>query len=394
MPTVGQRRARQNLLIAIYANPDVYPPTINAARILARDFNVRLISRNSDESALDWQDLEIERVGPAVSVNELLAGGALAKARGFLCYLGALRRAIAESRPKVIYAYDPIAFAAAMLTRPVAPVIFHCHDAPSIEELPARSLQSWLIRYAIKQTREAALVVFPEGNRAAYWLNAAGDDRAPSVVPNGAALDFFPPCDWSALAEVRWAGRRALYLSAMGPANSQFEAVDAAAGSKWTLELAGRASRDFMLYLEQRVYERRASDRVRIHGRVDDQLRMRLLREAAVGLALYKPVSINWDYSASATNKLFECAAASLPVVVPERHSYREFLADEQWVAFADVDDPRSIAKAIDSLLTDRDRYFELSRAARAAHENRLNYENLFEPLRVRISALANQNQS
>ena len=46
------------------------------------------------------------------------------------------------------------------------------------------------------------------------------------------------------------------------------------------------------------------------------------------------------------------------------------------------------IARAIEFVLADRDRYVAMSRAARLAHETKYNYERLFAPVLNRICAL------
>ena len=94
------------------------------------------------------------------------------------------------------------------------------------------------------------------------------------------------------------------------------------------------------------------------------------------------------EYLGSASNKLFEYAAMGLPVVVPNRESYRDFLNDAEWVTYADVEQPESIARAIASIFADRERYAAMSRAARRAFEEQYNYERVFAPALERIVEL------
>ena len=122
-----------------------------------------------------------------------------------------------------------------------------------------------------------------------------------------------------------------------------------------------------------------------------DELQARASR-ASVGLSIYKPVTKGLDYVASASNKLFEYAAMGLPVVVPDRASYRDFLGDAEWVMYADVEEPKSIASAITSdLAADNDRYVAMSRSARRAFEEQYNYERVFATpaLELRIFELS-----
>jgi glycosyltransferase involved in cell wall biosynthesis len=383
--------AKSPLLVAIYASPDVYPPTVNAVHILDHTFCVRIVARNTDETAASWPPgVKIDRIGITLSPRAHEAASKYGKVRDFLRYLWALRRAIATSRPRVIYAYDPIAFAAAMMVRARIPVVFHIHDNPTLEELSLGSFQTWLIRYALKRTRDAALVVFPEKNRAAYWLRAAGDDRMPMVVPNGSARDFYlPGRDWEALTATRFENQLALYMGWIGSSHGEINAIRAipiTAGAK--LALMGTPHSEFIPVLKRVIRETQAADRIKMHP-WSAAKKNELLESAGVGLIVYKPISLNWKFAASAVNKLFEYGAAGLPVIVPDSDNYRDYLCSEDWVTYADVCDPGSIARAIDSVLADRERYVGMSRAARKAHDERLNYETLFQPLLEKIISLS-----
>lgn len=372
--------AKPSLLMAIYANPDDYPPTRNAVQILADDFRIRIVARNGDKAIASLPaDVTIDRIGPAWTARALENASAGRKADGYLRYIAALRRVVAESQPRLIYAYDPIAFAAAMMVHADTPVVFHCHDVPELEGLSPLSLQSWLIRYALRHTRNAAAVVFPEKHRAEYWLAAAGDSRRPIIVPNGAARGFFDlPGDWTVFAAKRFAGRTALYYGWLSTANAEISAIRALAFATNTkLALMGSTTPDFDVAIRDLVADVSLQGKIELHSWSEHE-KAHLLETSALGLVLYKPSSENWEFSGSAVNKLFEYAAAGLPVVVPDRLSYREFLAGEEWVAFAEIENPESIAAAINSILASRDRYVAMSRAARDAHEKRLNYEVQF----------------
>jgi glycosyltransferase involved in cell wall biosynthesis len=389
-PTQASVATKPVMLMAIYAHADQYPPTINAARILSDDFRVRVVCRNTDAPAVEWhREVQVERVGPLRTQSAQKEAGGASKLLEFSRFVRSLRITISRSGAKIIYAYDPIAFAAAMLARPGGvPVVFHCHDTPDFENLSNRSLQTWLFRYALKRTRDAEFVVFPEAARAAFWMKAAGDDRAPLIAWNGAARNFFPAPNWEALSDRRFNDRLALYMGWIGPEHGELNAIRAIGmteGAK--LALIGSPHADFVATIVQTVSESHAAERVELHSWSTNE-KKHLLERAALGLIVYRPLSMNLNFVASAVIKLFEYGAAGLPLVVPEAGNYREFLRDEKWVAFADVEDPRSIARAIEYILADRDRYLAMSRAAREAHEKRLNYELLFAPVVERLRAM------
>ncbi|HYB91454.1 MAG TPA: glycosyltransferase family 4 protein [Candidatus Binataceae bacterium] len=395
-PTVvAPARDRGRLLVAIYTNPDYYPVAISAVRMLAAHFRTMVVCRNTAGPRAVWPcGVTIDRVGPRRTPAESEHASSLAKVAEYVRFVRHVRRAVAQDQPRLIYAYDPLGFAAVLLAakRGAPPIIFHCHDLPKLERMGALSFQTWPIKYALSRTSRAQFVVFPEKYRAAYWLERARDSRPPMIVPNGARSDFFDaPSDWNALIASRFAGRRVLYMSSMGPENGQQEAIRAAAlaNSGWRMTLIGNSAPEFRSELEREARALGLEDRVAVAGWVEETERMELLRRAAIGLVLYKPVSRNWEYSGSAPMKLFEYAASGLPVIVPDRPSYREFFADEQWVVYAAADEPASIARAIDSVLADRERYAAMSVAARDAHERKHNYETVFQPVLARIEELA-----
>src|SRR5262245_47362268 len=95
------------LLVVFYANPDFYPPTFNAIRILREHFAVTVVCRNVDDRTLAWpEDVRIERVGEHATGRAKMELSAAAKLREHLAFVWAVRRAIHAIRPRVVYAYE------------------------------------------------------------------------------------------------------------------------------------------------------------------------------------------------------------------------------------------------------------------------------------------------
>jgi glycosyltransferase involved in cell wall biosynthesis len=111
--------------------------------------------------------------------------------------------------------------------------------------------------------------------------------------------------------------------------------------------------------------------------------------DATIGLSLYKPISLNQAAMVSASNKLWEYAARGIPAVVPDTANYRGKLAGEEWVAFADLNDPESIAIALRWFLDHRERYVRASHAARLAFEQRYNFDRVAPGVIAELLSLA-----
>ncbi len=116
--------------------------------------------------------------------------------------------------------------------------------------------------------------------------------------------------------------------------------------------------------------------------------------EAAIGLVLFKPVSLNYRAMGTSTNKLYEYAARGIPVVVPDTPSFHRALGEEEWAGYADLEQPDSIAREIGRFLADRNRYERACRAARQAFEQRYNFERVMPNVLERLISLAQPDSS
>ncbi len=390
--------AKAPLLVVFYANPDYYPPTRNAAAILSRHFNVTVVCRNVDRSFAPWpRNIAIERVGAGCSTNQKDRSTPIGKLLEFRTFRIAVRAAVARIRPALIYAYESHAFCAALsATRRIqtAPIIFQLHELPEIAALPWRSLQTWVTRRALRETRSASLVVFPERRRAEIWMRAARDRRSPLIVPNCPALGFTPDgYDVTGLIERRWTSRKAFYIGALGEEHGNGEAVQALAHlpSNVHLQMIGNGSAAYRQTLASLAAELGVKARLSVDEFIEHDQLPELSRDAALGLVLHKSTIFNLEFSASATNKLFEYAAMGLPVIASDLPNYREFFADQTWITYANPADSRSIARAIEFVLADRERYVRMSTAARHAFEEKFNYQRVFQPALERVLELANR---
>jgi glycosyltransferase involved in cell wall biosynthesis len=383
------------LLVAFYGNPDHYPPTYNAVSLLRARFRVTVISRRSEREVRTWpEDVRLQRVGPGRSTADIDALGAAGKVADFGAFVAALRRELRASAPRVVYAYEPHALVALALAGCRAPIVFQRHE---VEDLVAprpwrrRSFGDWVYRASYRLSRRVAILVFPEQNRADYYARLLPGVPRPVVVPNFPLLRGFPRPDWDEVLPGRLARRQVLYRGSLGGANGLRQVVLTLShlAPPATLRLAGTASPEFQRELEQLAADEGTRDRIDFAGFVPFERLNRESQGAAVGLLLYQAVHLNWTYAVSAHNKLYEYAACGLPAVVPDRPSYRAFLAGETWVEFADETDPRAVAAAVERVLADPAAYEARCRAARRAFEERFNYEIAFAPLLERIVALA-----
>jgi len=386
---------RPALVVAFYANPDRYPPTYHAALELQRDFRVRIVCRaNAEAPCVTWPaDLRVDRVGPAIPDREKDVQPALLRLREYLSFSRALRRAIAEEKPALVLAYEPHALVATFLAGRHRGVVYQRHEIEDPEPLNPKSLQSWVRHTALRLSRHTDLVVFPEARRAALHQRLTHDARPPLIVPNYPRRETFPqPANWPSLLRRRRETRQLLYRGALGPDNGITQMIRCLPdiAPDLTLRLCGTVRPAFAEELTALADSLGVRARVQLSGFIPSYEQLnRETPEALVGFVLRQPVKTNLIFNATATNKLYEYAACGVPTVVPDNPAYREALAGESWVAFADPTDPRSVAAAVTRLLDDEDAYDARSRAARAAFDARFHFESGFAPLRDALLRLA-----
>ena len=113
---------KPRLLITIYANPDYYPPTAYAVRILSCYFAIHILCRNMDEPIQQWlSEVTIERIGAYASVAEKERAGAGTKLIEYAKFAARTRALIKQMQPAIVYSYDPYAFVASLLPAKAGP---------------------------------------------------------------------------------------------------------------------------------------------------------------------------------------------------------------------------------------------------------------------------------
>jgi glycosyltransferase involved in cell wall biosynthesis len=387
---------KPQLLITIYANPDYYPPTVYAVRILSRYFKIHILCRNMEQPIQEWPaEVTIERFGNYASVSDKEAAGRTVKLIEYVKFVARTRVLVRHMRPAIVYSYDPHAFLASHLGRmgrDSTPLIFHLHELPETTNPSWSSLEGWVVRAALRSTGSADAVVCPEKYRARQWLMDARDSREPILVPNCPDRSYFsPPKDWSDTIARRFSKKEVVYVGCASADNGHLEGLRALAMTEdgIRMRVIGRSRPDFAEIFKALACQLRVANRVSLDGWLPQDELVARASASGAGLSLNKPVSKGLEYLGAASNKLFEYAAMGLPVVMPDRASYREFFGDAEWVTYADIDDPESIAHAITSIFSDRERYVAMSTAARRAFEEHHNYERVFTPVLERIRALA-----
>ncbi|MBW4476369.1 MAG: glycosyltransferase [Tolypothrix brevis GSE-NOS-MK-07-07A] len=389
-PTIG---------IVVYANPDHYPPTINAVHLLAEHFDVVLIGRNQDPPHWEYPaNVRVHRLGKYTSVRERERKSATTKLWEYINFVIKARSLLNDV--SLIYAYDPFGYTAAyicqlMQSRSIS-LIYHNHDL-SEQLFPLSSLSGWVHRGEIKWVHKANIVVFPSQERALLFKRLTNFNGQLMIVPNFPRKSYFRenPNFKNILSE-RFQQPQILLQGTISIQNSLLELIGSLSylDNLIELKLIGPLQEKDKHLMQDLANCNVVSERVKYFMPVPYNELTQHTWLATIGVCLYKKIDINHQTMATASNKIYEYAACGLPVIVSDQPNYREHLSSEIWVRFADPDNPKSIASAVQDILSDFGEYQAMCLAARRAFEEKYNYESAFSHLLWKIKDLVNFSES
>lgn len=186
--------------------------------------------------------------------------------------------------------------------------------------------------------------------------------------------------------------RRVVYVGGLAPFNGVDQMIAAMAAlpadSDIRLSLGGRfpAAGD-----EAALHGRAGMDRVDFLGWVDRERVGALLAEARAGLVIYQPTP---NIMECEPNKFYEVLSAGLPLIATDLPHWRRFIETHQCGLVVPPNDPRAVARAIQTLVDDPSRAEAMGRRGRELIEREYNWETesqrllaLYERLLARPAA-------
>jgi Glycosyl transferases group 1 len=379
--------------IVIYNNPDYYPPTLNAIHLLADNYDIILIGRNQDLP--HWQypsNVEVYRLGAYSSLHQKMQASTLAKLWEYINFLKEINKIL--EKVSLIYSYDPFSYVAVCLSQQLTakrtPLIYHPHETPDTV-FPLTSLSGWVQRLENKWINRANTLVFPDLDRAMFIKTIVNLDTSPVIVPNFPLKSYFSfNINWETYIKNRWQNMTLFYRGSISDTSAMKEIVISAAliPNNVKIKFVGFLTDTNAAELNDCVNKNNQTASFTYLGVLPyEELQSHTLN-ATIGLALYKGASFDRVACATACNKIYEYAACGLPIITSDFSSYRSYLGSESWVRFADPEDPKSIALAIEDILSNFENYQQMCLAARKAFEDKFNYETVFSPITKTIKEL------
>jgi glycogen(starch) synthase len=129
----------------------------------------------------------------------------------------------------------------------------------------------------------------------------------------------------------------------------------------------------FRVSLEEKVKRMHLEDRVRFMGWIPKEKLLTYAASADVGVVATQSYCLSYRYTLE--NKIFEYLMAGLPIAVSDQPQRRRIVERYGVGEVFDEKDPRSIARAIDRILSDEERHREMRHRARLAAREGFNWE-------------------
>ncbi len=367
--------------VAIYTHPELFPPVLNALDELSNLFSrITVVTRNLTKSHWTYpQAVEIVNSGEFKPIRDSEKETTFWKIKSFMRFTRDFRRTLRNEKPGWVMCNDPISLFSFRLIRPLLgfPVRlwYHNHDVVEMEGLRKYSVGYFAVKSEKSYFRHIELFTFPAEDRLTYFPMQLFRGKM-IVVPNYPSIRRMK----IDLAPIRNpdAGLKLLYQGHVGEGHGLKEIIDFVKTDPGiSLTIVGPGNEDYITARRHQVRELGIGDRVVVLDAVPYSELSKITRAQHVGLAIHEPINILFRTAALASNKIYEYAAAGLPVLYYGDEHYIKYLGKYSWCF-----PTRLSADELSAILQNiKGNYRELSRAAESDFRERLNFASVFRPV-------------
>ena len=380
----------KKIAIIILSEPLTYPPTINAANILAENkwqVNIYGIKYNTTDNINCHKNVNINYVGSNVKgIRNVL--------QYFYFYLWIIGKLIVD-RPKIIISYDPLSVGPAIVSSWLFKIkwFYHVHD---FIENP----KGWykILKYIERKfVNKAYNISFPQIERARIYkeeynikneidivLNGPRKNWIKSSLPNLKVLEIKNKFDNIILYQGGISKHFNLepLLMAIDICKSNFaiciigRELETGVIDFYKSILKTDKQKNRLFFLEPTSYDKLPS----------------ITSLADIGLAKLtsnKKAPINDFYLIGASNKISEYCAFGLPILFPKTSINEFFLKNNNIGLMIDTSDYYDIAKKIDLILLNHEIKNKMKSQSLEIFSNFLNFDFQFEKIRIKLEEVA-----
>jgi len=379
--------SKNTILVAIYAHPESYPPTLSAIELLAKKFDkvIVLFRANTMKKWTYPQNVELVADGTVIEVKEQRALPIYKKIGLFARFIRQLFRIQKKHQPQSILLYDSMAAFAwdcfGRFWKYDGSLWYHNHDKLETESMRKFSM-NWLALKAEKRIFPSLDIFTLPANERQIYFPIANFKGQYFFLPNYPSLSFFKPFKANRpLGDTI----KLVYQGAICAEHGLEEIIGLLPftinGKSLSLSIFGDIQDSYRLFLTDLAIRYKVLDRLCFNKRVAYQDLPHHTTEHHIGIAINKPSSINYETAGTASNKIYEYAALGLPIIYYGSTHYIKHLAPYDWAFATDVSS-ESLCSILETISNN---YPELSKSARHDFETTLNFESFFKKIPVKV---------
>ncbi len=370
--------------MAVYSHPESYPPTLNAINELSvHTDHIFILSRNIQNKS-EWNyppQAELILSGPLKGIRETEASGFLWKIGSFLRFTLDFFKIVRCNRPEWVICYDPIPLMAYrlgsfFLSRKPR-LWYHNHDVSEISMMGRFSIGRLAVRNEQNYFNRIDLFSLPSEQRKSYFPLEKLKGQL-FLIPNypsknrGIEMKASRPDPQKEL--------KLLFQGHVGEGHGFEEIIGILPyHPDIKLTIIGTADLKYTAGLQKLAGERGVANRLEILKAVPYRELVGITGRHHLGIAIHKPVNIMYSTGALASNKIYEYAAAGLPILYFDIPAYREYLSRFEW-AFGNDLSEKALNEQISYI---RVHFNYLSEKALEDFRTSLNFEHVFQPVMV-----------
>lgn len=369
------------LVAGIYYHPEAYPPTLNAISELSKSFDsISIIHRPHIKGSWEYpQNVKAIASGKFVTSREQEISGTVKKIFFFLQFILNLFKECREKKPAVILLYDVHALFAYRLIRPLLffkhIFWYHNHDVSELHRERKYSIGWFACKAEKKLFASMDIFTLPSAERLTFFPIDTLKGKY-FIIPNYPSLNFYksfyePKKSIKEVALI-FQGRIA---EGHGLEEIILLLAEEIQGKKIRLVLKGNCPESYKHGLLRLASEYNVSDRISFYGFTPYAEVPKISASCHIGIAIFAKKETMHITLGTASNKIYEYAAAGLPVLYSDEVHFSRYLSKYPW-AFGVKLSLESIRQQLTTILSNYDYY---SDCAHKTFESELNFENYFK---------------